>query len=103
METVFEGNRRMSISESAEISKKRDSPWESTPKSTLRQDWSERLQFEGRLSRLELEQEMTPLVDKAATEEIGVIRMNTAKTHTQRIIPPVRPFLLNGIPIAFGL
>ena len=52
---------------------------------------------------MELEQEMTPLVDKAATEEIGVIRMNTAKTHTQRIIPPVHPFLLNGIPIAFGL
>ncbi len=52
---------------------------------------------------MELEQEMTPLVDKAATEEIGVIRMNTAKTHTQRIIPPVRPFLLNGIAIAFGL
>ena len=63
-----------------------------TPKSTLRQDWSERLQFEGRLSRLELEQEMTPLVDEAATEEIGVIRMNTAKTHAQRII---RPFALS--------
>ena len=100
---MFDGNRRMSISESEEISKKSDSPWGRTPKSTLRHDWSERLQFEGRLSRLELEQEMTPLVDKAATEEIGVIRMNTAKTHTQRIIPPVRPFLLNGIAIAFGL
>ena len=82
----------MSISESAEISKKSDSPWGRIPKSTLRHDWSERLQFEGRLSRLELEQEMTPFVDEAATEEIGVIRMNTAKKHAQRII---RPFALS--------
>ena len=69
----------MSISESAEISKKSDSPWERTPKSTLRHDWSERLQLEGRLSRLELEQEMTPFVEEATTEATGVIRMNTAK------------------------
>tara|TARA_B100000900_G_C20281485_1_gene594265 strand:- start:166 stop:294 length:129 start_codon:yes stop_codon:yes gene_type:complete len=41
---------------------------------------------------LELEQEMTPFVDEAATEEIGVITMNTAKMHAQRII---RPFALS--------
>ena len=78
----------MSISESAEIWKKRDSPWERTPKSTLRHDWSERLQFEGRLSRLELEHEMTPFVDEAAAWETGVTRRKTAKRHAQRIIRP---------------
>ena len=87
-ETVFDGKRRMSISESDEISKNSDSPCVRTPKSTLRHDWSDRLQLEGRLSRLELEHEMTPFVNEADTDVIGVIRMKTAKTHDQRIVRP---------------
>ena len=82
----------MSISESAEISKNIESPWERIPKSTLRQDWSGRLQLDGRLSRLELEQEMTPFVELAVTEAIGEISKSAAKTHAQRIN---RPFALS--------
>ena len=82
----------MSTSASAEISKNSDSPCSSTPKSTLRHDWSDRLQLEGRLSRLEFEQEITPLVEEADTEKVEVISMHTATTQAQRII---RPFALS--------
>tara|TARA_B100000287_G_C20298309_1_gene648794 strand:- start:176 stop:334 length:159 start_codon:yes stop_codon:yes gene_type:complete len=50
------------------------------------------LQLDGRLSRLELEQEMTPFVELAVTEAIGEISKSTAKTHAQRIN---RPFALS--------
>jgi hypothetical protein len=89
---VFEGKSRISISESDEISKNRESPGRRTPKSTLRHVWSGILQFPGRASRLEFEQEITPLVVVAPTEAVVVKRSESMKTQTRRI---VRPFALS--------
>ncbi len=56
-----------------------------------RHDWSGMLQLSGRESRLELEQEMTALVEEGLAEAEVEIRIVTSSSEVQRI---VRPFAL---------